>query len=147
MTDNNDATAREFYDAWNARDFDRVAGLVARDGEIVLVGSGARFVGSEGAKQWSLGWAGGFPDGEVSIDRVLSAGDDVVVQFTGRGTHTGDFVTPGGTLPPTGRRAALQFCDVMHLRGGRITSMHSYFDTASLLTQLGLMPAPAAARQ
>jgi ketosteroid isomerase-like protein len=147
MTQDNDGTAREFYDAWNARDFDRVAGLVAQDGEIVLVGSEARFSGPEGARQWSLSWAGGFPDGEVMIDRVLSAGDQVVVQFTGRGTHTGDFVTPGGTLPPTGRRATLKFCDVLDVSGGKITSMHSYFDTASLLTQLGLMSAPAAAHK
>jgi len=147
MAQDNDGTARGFYDAWNARDFDRVAGFLAKEGEIVLVGSEARFSGPDGAEQWSEGWAGGFPDGEVVIDRILSAGDQVVVQFTGRGTHTGDFVTPGGTLPATGRPATLKFCDVMDMSGGKITSLHSYFDTAALLTQLGLMSTSAAAHK
>ena len=56
-------------------------------------------------------------------------------------------MTPGGTLPPTRRPATLQFCDVMDVRDGQITSMHSYFDTAALLTQLGLMAAPVAAHR
>ena len=37
--------ARELYDRWNARDFDRLAELMANDGEIVLVGSDTRFRG------------------------------------------------------------------------------------------------------
>ena len=48
MAQDNSSIGREFYDAWNARDFDRVAGLLAPDGEIVLVGSQARFSGPDG---------------------------------------------------------------------------------------------------
>ena len=88
MVHDNEGIARKFYEAWNARDFDTVAGMLAPNAEIVLVGSGTAFSGPAGAKEWSQGWAGGFPDGTVSIDRILVAADQVVVQFTGRGTHT-----------------------------------------------------------
>ena len=41
--------ARDVYNRWNARDFDRLAELMAKDKEIVLVGSDTRFRGPAGA--------------------------------------------------------------------------------------------------
>jgi ketosteroid isomerase-like protein len=42
----------------------------------------------------------------------------------------------------------LELCDVHTIRDGKIRSVRTYFDSASLLTQLGVMPeagAPAKA--
>ena len=140
MAQDNATIARTLYDDWNKRDFDHLASLVADDGEIVLVGSGTSFRGPEGSRQFSRMWADGFPDGRATIDKVIAAGDDVVVQFTGRGTHTGTLAGPGGDIPATGRSVTLQLCDVHRIEGGKIISLRSYFDSASLLTQLGVMP-------
>ena len=41
-------------------------------------------------------WATGFPDGRVEIENVIEDGDKVVLEFTGRGTHTGPLRTPMG---------------------------------------------------
>ncbi len=136
----NATIARQFYESWNDRDFDHLASLVADDGAIVLVGSGERFVGPEGAKRFSRMWADGFPDGRVTIDKVIASGEHVVVQFTGRGTHTGTLASPGGDIAATGRSVTLQLCDVYEIRAGKVRSLHSYFDSGSLLTQLGVMP-------
>jgi steroid delta-isomerase-like uncharacterized protein len=132
--------ARSFYEAWNERDFDRLAGLFAHDGEILLVGPGERLVGPEGARRFARMWADGFPDGKVTMDRVIAAGDRVVVVFTGRGTHTGMLDFPGSPLAATGRSVTLQLCDVLEVREGKIRSLHSYFDSGSLLMQLGALP-------
>lgn len=136
----NATIARTIYEDWNKRDFDHLASLVADDGEILLVGSGTRFRGPEGSMQFSRMWADGFPDGRVTIDDVIAAGDDVVVRFTGRGTHTGTLSGPVGDIPATGRTVTLQLCEVFRIEGGKVKSLHSYFDSASLLTQLGVMP-------
>ena len=143
VTEDNADITRSFYDAFNARDFDRGAGLVAQEGEIVLAGSGDTFHGPDGAKQFFKLWADGFPDARAIVDRVISSGEQVVVQFTGQGTHTGTFAAPTGALAPTGRAVTLLFCDVLDVRGGTIASLRSYFDTASLLMQIGLMPISA----
>ena len=45
------ATVRRLYQDWNKRDFDHLSSLYTRTGEIVLVGSGTRFQGPEGAKE------------------------------------------------------------------------------------------------
>ena len=143
--EDNTAIARKLYELWNRRDFDGVASLVADDGEIVLIGSGTRFRGPDGSREFSQMWADGFPDGKVTIDRTCASGDCVCLEFTGRGTHTGTLRSPAGEIPATGRSVTIQLCDVHEIRDGKIRSLHSYFDSASLLMQLGVMPETRAA--
>ncbi len=139
----NTEIARAVYERWNAREFDGVAELFAEDGEIVLVGSDTHFRGPAGAIEFSRMWADGFPDGRVTIDRATESGDFVTVQHTGTGTQTGTLRGPGGDIPATGRSVILHLCDVHQIKNGKIRSMQSYFDSASLLTQLGVMPEAA----
>lgn len=132
--------ARRLYEDWNERDFDHLAGLLAEDGEILLVGSGTSFRGPEGARQFAQMWANGFPDGRVTVDKVAASGNQVTIEHTGRGRHTGTLQSPAGEIPATGKSVTLQLCDVFTIEEGKITSLRSYFDSASLLTQLGVMP-------
>ncbi len=136
--------ARGFYEAWNARDFDRAAALMHDDGEIVIVGSGERMRGPDGARRFSEMWANGFPDGRVEITAILAEGDKVVVELTGRGTHTGALESAAGSIPPTGKEVRLELCDVYELRDGKVVSLRTYFDSGSLLAQIGLMGAQPA---
>jgi len=131
--------ARRLHEAWNERNFDEMAAAVAPDGKITIVGSGDTFEGVEGARAYNSMWADGFPDGRVTIDRVIESGDHVVVEFTGRGTHTGTLATSMGDIPATGRSMTLQLCDVMEFKDGKVQSQTTYFDTGSMMAQLGLM--------
>ena len=142
MGDSNASIANSLYESWNARDFDRFVGMFTDDAEIVIVGAGETLRGREGALQFAQMWAGGFPDGRVQIDRVIADGDTTAVEFTGRGTHTGTLAGPTGEIPATGRQVTLQLCDVHELEGGKIRRFRTYFDTAALLGQLGLIPTP-----
>ena len=135
------------YDAWNARDFDTVADAMAPDGIIIIAGTGDVFEGPKGSRTYSETWANGFPDSQVVIDNIFGAGDQVVVEFTGRGTHTGTLETSMGAVPPTGHSVTIKMCDVVHLHEGKITRQQSYFDTGSLMAQLGLLPEQAASHQ
>ncbi|MDQ1677528.1 MAG: hypothetical protein QOC93_2672 [Actinomycetota bacterium] len=145
--DDNASIARKFYESWNARDFAYGEKHTAPECEIVIVGSGDTLRGPEGARQFATMWADAFPDGKTTVDRLIAAGDEVVVEYTGRGTQTGPFTTPAGSIPPTGRSVTLNLCDVMVIRDGLLRSQHTYVDTASLLMQLGVMPAPEPAKQ
>lgn len=135
----NETLARGLYDAWNERDFDRLAEVMAPDGTVTLVGSGDVFQGPEGARQYNVMWAEAFPDGVITVDNVIAAGDHVVVEFTGRGTHTGTLQTPAGSIPATGRSVTLQLCDVLVFGDDKITAQRCYFDGGSLMAQLGLL--------
>ena len=140
----NATLARSLYEAWNNRDFDYGARMTADDATLVDVGSGTTMRGPEGARQYSEAWAGAFPDGRITIDRLIDAGDVVVVEYTGRGTHTGPLVSEAGTIPATGRSVTLQFCDITEFAAGKVRSQRTYFDTGSMMAQLGLAGAPQA---
>ena len=139
--------ARRVREAWNERDFDFIAEATAPDGTITIVGSGDTFEGIEGSRAYNEMWAGGFPDGVVTVDRVIESGDYVVVEFTGRGTHTGTLVTSMGEVPATGRSLTLQLCDVMEFKDGKVQSQKTYFDTGSMMAQLGLAAGQMASQQ
>jgi steroid delta-isomerase-like uncharacterized protein len=146
MTDNADL-ARRIYEAWNERKFDEIADMTAPDGTTTVVGTGEKFTGREGSRKYNTMWANGFPDGKVTVNRLIASGDHVVVEFTGRGTHTGTLSTSMGDIPATGREMTLQLCDVMEFRDGMVVDHRSYFDTASMMAQLGLGAAQATAQQ
>ncbi len=139
----NASLARQLYEAWNGRNFDLLSDALAPDGQIVVMGSGDIYRGAGGSRQYNTMWADAFPDGAITVDRLTAAGDTVVVEFTGRGTHTGDLKTPMGTIAPTGRPITLQLCDVIDFQDGKIASQRTYFDAASLMAQLGLTGQPA----
>ena len=130
---------RQVYDAYNDRQFDHAASLVTDDFNWTMVATGQTFNGPDGMRQYLTGWAQGFPESKVEITNVFAAGDDAVVEFTGRGVHTGPLQTPAGEIPATGKRVELQFCEVHQARGGKLSSGRSYFDMASLMRQLGLI--------
>jgi len=136
----NTSIARTLYENWNKREFDQMADLIADDGEILLVGSGTSFRGPDGAKEFAHMWADAFSDGRVTIENIISGDDRVMVEHTGRGTQTGTLRSPGGEIPATGKSVTLEFCDVLKIEGGKIKSVRSYFDSASLLMQIGVMP-------
>ena len=134
----NATLVRSLYDGWNARDFDALADLMAPDGTITFMGSGEVLRGPEGSRTYNEMWANGFPDGRATIDTLVADGDRVVVEYTGRGTHTGTLVTSMGDIPPTGKSVTLKMCDVIEVADGKVTAQRSYLDTGNMMAQLGL---------
>ena len=134
----NIALARRLYEGWNERKFDELADALAPDGKIMVVGTGDVFEGPEGSLQYNKSWYDGFPDGKITIDNVLASGDCVVVEFTGHGTHTGTLATSMGQIPATGRSLTLKLCDVIEFKDGKIATQRTYFDTGSMMAQLGI---------
>ena len=102
---------------------------------------GVTLPGPEGYKLLVLFFAEGFPESSVEITNIVATEDQAIVEYTGRGTNTGPLHLPGGDVPATGRSAELQFCDVLRMSNGKIVSHRSYYDTMTLLQQLGLVPA------
>ena len=134
----NATLARRLYEAFNERKFDELTEAMASDGQITVVGTGDTYQGPDGARQYNMMWADGFPDASITVDSIISSGDCVVVEFTGKGTQTGPLVTSMGSIPATGRSVTLHVCDVTEFSDGKVLSQHTYFDSGSLMAQLGL---------
>ena len=61
-----------------------------------------------------------------------------MVEFTGHGTHTGTLATSMGQIPATGRSLTLKLCDVIEFKDGKVATQRTYFDTGSMMAQLGI---------
>jgi predicted ester cyclase len=125
---------RDMYEAWNAKDMDRCASYAHSDAKMTNVPFGSK----HGFREYVEGWANAFPDGKIQITKCVVQGDDVVCEFTGRGTHTGTLKGPAGDLGPTNRRLELQVVDSFRFRDGRIVEGRCYYDAFSLFKQLGI---------
>ena len=74
-----------------------------------------------------------FPDQRHEDVRVHVADDAVITEFDLLGTNLGEFYT----LPPTGKAFRVPVIAVFFFDGDRITNERVYFDSASLLRQIG----------
>ena len=138
----NGRIATQFNDAFNARDWEGAVALCTPDVELVTVAADQTLRGSEGVLQFLQGWTSAFPDGKVETTRIIADDQGAVIEFTGAGTHSGPLQTPAGEISATGKPLTLQFCQYLELTGGKIARARLYFDSMSMLGQLGVLPAP-----
>ena len=135
----NAALARRIYQLFSDDKLDDALELVAEDVEAVLVPFGQTFHGRDGFTGFMQGFKGAFPDIRISVTNQVATDEQVVSEFTARGTHTGPLQTPAGAIPATGRTVDFIVCEVMPVKNGRIASLHNYQDAASIMRQLGLV--------
>lgn len=48
--------------------------------------------------------------------------------------------SPQGEISPTGKSIELKALNAVHMRDGRMTALHIYFDQIDFMGQLGLLP-------
>ena len=133
------AVARTLYQARQRRDFD--AAVECLDEEVLLlnVATGDVYRGHAGFLEYARGWGSALPDMAFELMKFGGTDGRLVVEYEMEGSHTGSLVTPRGHLPATGMQVQLRVCDVLEVNEGRITHIRSYFDTSTLLRELGLI--------
>jgi steroid delta-isomerase-like uncharacterized protein len=144
-TIDNRVVAQKIYDDFNKSNLDALSNACVEDARVTDMVSGQTFEGPMGFRQASERWLTAFPDGNIEIVNQMVDGDTVVTEFVGRGTQTGPLTTPvGGAIPATGKKVELSCCEVFRMRDGKIVSGRLYYDSLSLLQQLGVAPQPGA---
>lgn len=135
----NERVIREIYESLAARDFEAASERMTRSVLVLNVATGDVYSGRAGFLEFVRGWATALPDVRFSLVNIGGSGDKLVVEYEMVGTHTGPLLTPGGHVPPTGMEVHLRFCDVLELSDGMVAHVRSYFDSATLLRQLGVL--------
>ena len=92
----------------------------------------------EGLKQVLTGLKTAFPDLHYTIDASVACGDEVVHRVTATGTNTGEIMG----MPATGKSATWTEIHIARGVNGRISEHWGLVDRLSMLTQLGIVPAP-----
>jgi steroid delta-isomerase-like uncharacterized protein len=135
---------RELFAAYNEGDIDRATALVTDDFKLVDIPAGVTLDGPEGLRAWLEGFKSSMPDSWTDVKRIIVQGDWAASVHVGGGTNTGPLHTPTGELPPTGRSVEIEIAEVYRLSDGKLAELRAYYDGASMMQQLGLMPETAA---
>jgi steroid delta-isomerase-like uncharacterized protein len=130
---------RQYMEAILRRDFDAIRQLLHPQYSYTS-GDGQRQEGPEAGVAIAKMYTAAFPDQEVEIKHMHAAGDVVVTEFIGRGTHKGELMG----LAPTGRTVEIRVCNIAEMRDGKVHAEREYFDTSHLMRQLGVVEAAPA---
>ncbi len=124
---------RRWIDAYNAHKLDELAEAYAEDAELVgpIAGQlkGRQAIADHFKKGLEMA-----PDSKVTIDRIISDGNVLVVEYTATATNTGPLrLSTGETLPATNKRVTGPGLDILTYESGKVVSHHIYFDRVPLL--------------
>jgi len=79
-----------------------------------------------------------FPDLHFTIDDTIAERDEVVIHWTARGTHKGQFLG----MPPTNRKASVNGTSIYRLDGSKIIEEYANWNLTTMLAQLGVVELP-----
>lgn len=130
--------ARRFYQLFNERRFEIATTMLNPRIHWLNVASGQEYHGPEEVKGYWQSWVDVFSDAKVEIERLDADDQGMVVEFFGRGTHSGPLPTPSGPIAPTGKKIDMRFCEVIRMASDKIGSARLYFDMLTMLRQLGV---------
>ncbi len=133
--------AHSFFDAWNAGDLSR-GDIYEADGFMSEGPGAAGPMNREQNRMYLQNFLTAFPGSKFELLLTIVQGDYVVTHWkVGGGAHTGPLRTPtGGTVPPTGKKVTVVGSTTAQLKNGKLIYSWTFWDMASFLGQLGLLP-------
>jgi steroid delta-isomerase-like uncharacterized protein len=130
-------TVREHMESENRHEFDTTLETFEHP-RYELVATGEVHDGPDEVRKYFEDSRRAFPDQRNELVALHHADDAVLVEAIVRGTHLG----PLGGLPPTGRSYELPILAAFLFEGDRLVCERVYFDSGTVLRQLGVARDP-----
>ncbi|MBA3652702.1 MAG: ester cyclase [Actinobacteria bacterium] len=127
---------REHMESENRHDFDATIATFDHP-RYELVATGQVFDGEAEVRKYFANSRAAFPDQRNELISLRHADDAVIVEIDLLGTHAGTFLG----FAPTGREFRCRMAAIFEFNGDRITCERVYYDSATILKQLGLLGA------
>jgi len=87
-------------------------------------------------------WKTAFPKATGEVKNQIAMGDHLTSEVLFKSSHTGPFVSPTGTIPPTNKNVEFKAVILSTFRNGLIQRERTYYDQADLMRQLGVALPP-----
>lgn len=129
---------REAHRAFNEQGAEATAAYFAPDVTYTDEARGLALKSKSEVTGWLTEWKKAFSDASVSEATYLESGDWTIARFQGRGTNDGEF----GPFPATGRRLDAPYCELLRWADGKAAEGAMYYDTTTIMVQLGHMDPP-----
>jgi steroid delta-isomerase-like uncharacterized protein len=134
-------TVREHMESENRHEFDVTLGTFHHP-RYEIVPTGDVYDGEEAVSAYFAETRRAFPDQRNRLLTLHHADDAVIVEFDLMGTHNGPF----RGLPPTGRAFTCRTLAVFMFEEERLVCERVYFDSTTVLRQLGIAHDPLTLR-
>ncbi|MEV0467547.1 ester cyclase [Nocardia tengchongensis] len=143
MSEQNKATARRVFGAWNSRDLDVFDEIVAPDAiDHDPQNPHSEIHGPNALKRQAEMYIAAFSDTRMLVNEQIAEGDFVVTRWTASGTNDG----PMMGMPATGKPVVIQGMTITRFQtDGKIGESWANWDTLGMLQQLGVIPAAQSA--
>ena len=132
--------AREHLNAFSTGDWERMRAGLAADARYDELGTQRKTEGPEKIVELFKGWKQAFPDAAGTVTSAFASGDTAALEVTWKGTHTGPLTTAEGTIPASGKRQETPAAIFYTFEGDKIKESRHYFDSLTLLKQIGAQP-------
>src|SRR3990172_7188441 len=120
--------AKSVVSAYSDKDWNALLSTVLPDIIYEEVPTRRNMRGSKNFMSCMQEWAASFPDSKGAIRNAYAVGDNVILELTWRGTHTGPLESPGGTIYPTGKKVEIPGCMVIEVMEDKVKTITHYFD-------------------
>jgi steroid delta-isomerase-like uncharacterized protein len=132
--------ARAWVGMFGAGDLDGLRSLYAADATLAAPGDEQPTEGIEAIGDTIQEWMQAFPDLRGTVNHLHADGNTVTLEATFEGTWSGPLrMSDGRTPTPTMRPMTITVCEVMEIESGRIQAVRGYYDTLTMLQQIGAM--------
>jgi len=128
--------AREVVDAFGASNWERSSQLLSNTVYHELA-TQRHITGWDNILEVFKGWKQAMPDVFGTVTSAISSGNQVTLEITWEGTHTGPLVTPDGTIEASGKSQKTPAAWIFEFEGGNIKESRHYFDLLTFLQQIG----------
>jgi steroid delta-isomerase-like uncharacterized protein len=132
-----EAVVREHMESENRHEFDVTLGTFS-DPRYEIVPTGDVYEGAEEVSRYFEETRAAFPDQRNELVALYHSDDAVIVEFDLMGTHEGSL----RGIPPTGREFTCRTLAIFEFEGDRIVCERVYFDSLTILVQLGVLTGP-----
>ncbi len=120
---------------WNGHDAE-AAGEVYAENYVGHDPAGTHAGSLEQLKQSAAAVFAAFPNMSLTADDIIVEGEMAAKRWTGRGTHTGEWLG----IPATGKEIVITGNNVFRIVDGKIADCWAESDALGLMQQLGVIP-------
>lgn len=135
-TDEAIAIGRKLVAAWNAHDADQIATLHSPNFHGVDVANPVHQQGVADVRRAADDYLHAFPDLHLTVEETIVDGNQLVLVWSGKGTHEGTLMH----IPPSRRTLEVRGVCVLTLESGKIERAVHLWDVAGMLRSIGLLP-------
>ncbi len=136
LSEETERVTRAFFESINTMDKTNPLDLCSDDTKFEDTAFGVAVAGKEQYKSVFTRFFGSISGVRSEVKSVVASGEWAAAVWDFSGTQKGDF--PG--IPATGKSFSVRGVSILQVSNGKVKSRTDYWDSATMLRQLGVMP-------